>query len=87
MAKDKVIQVRVSDEELRMIQEKQRESGTSKSEFMRSALLGTTIYQKGFQREIMQAACEMFSILNRMDETQEVCELKRKAGLICQYLK
>lgn len=87
MAKNKVIQVRVSDEELRIIQANLQESGMSQSEYMRSALLDTPIYQKGYQREIMQTACEMFSILNQMGETEGVYKLREKVSIICQYLR
>ena len=85
MVKNKVLQVRVSDEDLRQIQKNQQESGMSQSEYMRSALLGAVIYQQGDQRAVMRAACEMLSILNQMDETQEVCALKEKVRQICQY--
>ena len=79
--------VRVTNEEFYMIKEKATQSGMTASDYLRAAALGTQIQETGNSREIMSELCRMYTIVNRMEETEERERLLERMNDICRYLK
>ena len=77
----------MTNEEFYMIKEKATQSGMTASDYLRAAALGTQIQETGNSREIMSELCRMYTIVNRMEETEERERLLERMNDICRYLK
>lgn len=83
----KTYQARCNEEEAKIIDTRIAESGMTPSAFIRKTLLNQPITSMQNGREIMRTLCSILSILNLMEPSNEVSQIKEEVQRICQYLK
>lgn len=91
--KEKLVQVRVTNEEDQRIKENCEKAGMNKSEYLRSRIFGgevppiDEVMSIDKKRGIMNEAFDMFSVLNQMADMPETIKLREGVNKICQFLK
>ena len=83
----KTYQTRCNEEEAKIIDARIAESGMTPSAFIRKSLLNQPITPLQNKQEIMRTLCPILSILNLMEPSNEVSQIKEEVQRICQYLK
>lgn len=83
----KTYQARCNEEESKIIDRQIAESGMNPSTFIRNALINCSITPMQSGQEIMRTLCSILSILNLMEPSNEVSQIKEEVQRICQYLK
>lgn len=83
----KTYQARCNEEESKIIDRQIAESGMNPSTFIRNALINCSITPMQSGQEIMKVVCSILSILNCMEPSNEVSQIKEEVQRICQYLK
>lgn len=83
----KTYQARCNEEEAKIIDARIAKSGMLPSTFIRNALMNCSITPLQNRQDIMRALCSILSILNLMEPSNEVSQIKEEVQRICQYLK
>ena len=83
----KTYQARCNEQEAGIIDARIAESGMNPSTFIRNALTDCTITPMQNGQEIMKVVCSILTILNLMEPSEEVSQIKEEVQKICQYLK
>lgn len=85
--KNKTVQVRITDEEFKILQGNCKKAGMSQSDYLRSCISGVEVKSMENKREIMNEVCKMFTVLNQMVNTPEKDKLVKGVNQICRFLK
>ena len=85
--KNKIIQARVSDAEYQLVQTRCAECGMSSSVYFRTLLSGAELRPMANQQEIMRELCGILTVLNQMERTTEIDEIREGVNRICRCLK